>query len=290
MSNEQPTPTFEEALADLAALIIALQPFRNEVVLCGGFAAWMYRFHPEFGSPHGVHQITLDIDWAVPKSLAQHELSVAEELKRREFVPIIFRGDSPPVIKYQHKRWGNNEPAPVCVEFLTPLQGRDKGKSAEKIQSSLNAILLRYMDLALDRPVLFDVSVVPKCTLPAGTSILVPHPANYMFQKALTAPRRRKKAKMKKDLAYLYDAVLLTRPVWDRMLARISTFENQDERKKWLKKARTDLESWFEMPDAFGNAAVAEVLTAADPSNPLTPERVHRVMTHALPAIGMWPT
>lgn len=56
-----PIPSFEEALADLGALLVAIQPYRDDLVLCGGFAAWLYRAHPDFAPAHGAHPITLDI-------------------------------------------------------------------------------------------------------------------------------------------------------------------------------------------------------------------------------------
>lgn len=44
---------------------------------------------------------------------------------------------------------------------------------------------------------------IPERDLSPGVEVNLPHPGNYLFHKALTAPRRAKKAKMRKDLADL---------------------------------------------------------------------------------------
>jgi hypothetical protein len=58
----------DEALRDLSALLVAVEPFGPSVVLAGGFAAWMYRFVEPY-DPSGPELHTLDIDYAVPSRL-----------------------------------------------------------------------------------------------------------------------------------------------------------------------------------------------------------------------------
>ncbi len=289
MTGRRPRPSFEEAVCDLAAIIEALQPFNEVLVLCGGFAAWLYRSHPDFGDPHGEFLVSLDIDWAVPPRLPENLGSLSAALREGGFSPLRFRGSTPPVIKYQHDRWGTERPEPICVEFLTPLIGKDMGGAALQVQPGVTAILLRFMDLALDRPITMEVQAVPELEMREGTRVQLPHPGNYLLHKALTAPRRRNAAKMMKDLAYIFDVVVLSRPEWPSIRERIESFEGQGERGIWLNKARADLKRWFETPQSYGCVGVADVFTAADPRSPMNTERVCRVMKHALPRLALWP-
>lgn len=79
----------------------------------------------------------------------------------------------------------------VMLEFLVPMRGRETDKPYDLPQLGLNAQRLRYMDIALMRPIRLMFEDVP---------IRVPHPACFALHKLLVAPRRKEHAKRQRDI------------------------------------------------------------------------------------------
>lgn len=277
--------SFQAALQDLADLSRAIEPYGEHVVLVGGFAAWLYRF---IGTHRcdGPHLFTLDIDYAVPTTLPPDLPSLARTLARSGFVSLRSRDQDPPVMIFQHHRWGNQKKAPIFVEFLAPLTG---GRSARvtKVEPSLNAQLLRYMDLALERPVSLDLSSVEAFRDLEAGRVHLPHPANFVLQKALVLQKGPPRSRAK-DFAYLFDVLHRTRPSWSEMAERVRSLQAAHERAMWIARARRDLKHGFGQPSSAGCLQAARVWNAHDPSMSLTAQEVHVVVSTALPAIQLW--
>jgi hypothetical protein len=112
----------------------ALKPWLGEVVIVGGWAHRLYRFH-EFAQPLDYQPlITLDTDVAVPKTLHVHEQNIAQRLHDHGFTESFLGDHHPPVTQY---RLGSEQDG-FYAEFLTPLLGsvytRD-GKPAKRLAS-----------------------------------------------------------------------------------------------------------------------------------------------------------
>jgi hypothetical protein len=277
--------TYAEALKDLSKLLVAVEPFGEHLVLAGGFAAWLYRFVEPYDNT-GPELFTQDIDYAVPRRLPAELPSLAEALHSIEFVAVRSRDKEPPVMVFQDRRWGDEEKAPVYAEFLAPLRGKPTG-SVVAVEPGVNAMLLRYMDLALDGPIALDVSKVETLDVPDGTLAYLPHPAHFVLHKALTAPLRATREKRHKDFAYLYDVVVRTRRGWPEMRERLAALEGQGERAAWLRRARADLVKWFGEPTGQGCVAAAAVWNDREPALALTPEEVCIAMRMGLAALGL---
>ncbi len=95
---------YHEALRDLSALLIAIEPFGSSVVPVGGFAAWLYRFVDPYDA-NGPELHTFDIDYAVPRRLPIGVPSLVKALDGIEFVALHSRDQDPPVMALQHRRW-----------------------------------------------------------------------------------------------------------------------------------------------------------------------------------------
>lgn len=282
-------PSFDEAKKDLSLLLDAIEPISSELVLCGGFAAWLYRYTAFAGEAHGPPLLTFDIDWATPRTLPVDSVSIAKVMAEYDFVRLYVNDHNPPVMKFQHKRWGEVELASIHVEFLTPLTGKDTGQATHTVQSGLTATPLRFMDLALHRPIAVATHDVPELTTTSDMLVKIPHPANFLMHKALIAARRSTQAKTNNDLAHIFDVAVLTRPRWAEIRDRILEIEQQGAWGKWLRKARQSLLLWFESPHSDGSIAVAEVMADANPSNPITPSAVSNMMMVALRQVALLP-
>lgn len=280
--------SYDEALKDLSRLLVALEPFGEHVVLAGGFAAWLYRFVDPYDGA-GPELFTLDIDYAVPTRLPTELPSLAEALGEIAFVGLRSRDHEPPVMVFQHKRWGTERKAPVYAEFLAPLQG-NRTDGVVRIEPTVNAQLLRYMDLALDGPIAVDVSKVEALAVPAGTGAYLPHPALFVVHKALTAPLRKSRDKRDKDFAYIYDVVLRTRAGWPEMRQRVAMLEERGETAAWLGRARKYLANWYVEPTGLGCVGAAAVWNARESALALTPAEVSVAMRMGLAGLGLLPS
>ncbi|MFA7368587.1 MAG: GSU2403 family nucleotidyltransferase fold protein [Kiritimatiellales bacterium] len=79
----------------------------------------------------------------------------------------------------------------VMLEFLVPQRGRETDRPFDLPQLGLNAQRLRYMDIALMKPIKLMFEDVP---------IRVPHPACFALHKLLVAPRRKEAFKKERDI------------------------------------------------------------------------------------------
>jgi Nucleotidyltransferase len=280
-----------EAKRDLATLILALEPVAQELVLGGGWAAYLYRFLEPFAGADAPVLLTTDIDWAVPFELST-EISVVGLLERHGFRRVQSRGESPPVTFYQHERFGTGDPHPVHAEFLAPLRGSEvdrEGRERTTVapQPGLSAMLLRYMDLALFQPERLDASRAG-LDVPEGSFVRVPHPGKYLVHKALTAPRRAHPDKRDKDIAYIYETCRIARGDWSWVRDRIAFLEQTShELGKWVATARAQLTGWFSDAHATGPIAVSRVLRAVNPSAAPSEDAVFRAMRQALSRLGL---
>jgi nucleotidyltransferase-like protein len=283
-----------EAKQDLHALILALEPARDEIVLCGGWAPYLYRFFDRFAAQDHPVLLTTDIDWAVPQKLVT-QVSIVGRLEQFKFHALQNREATPPITIYQHERFGSEDPHPVHTEFLAPLRGSQFARSGREKQTvapqlGLSAVQLRYMDLALQLPETFDASLAD-LGLPKGSLVRVTHPGNYLVHKALTAPRRNHPDKRDKDLAYIFEVCQISRGNWTWVAERISLLgETSGEFSKWVHDARNLFKEWFTDENSMGPIAVCRVLRSIDPQRTPSEAAVTRVMRRALMELGLFPS
>ena len=259
-------PFHADALHDLARFLEAIEGYLDKVVLCGGWASFFYR-HLSLGSrPSHGPLFTHDFDLVSPPALPQAGVgSLSDCLSRANFVAI--RNREPPVVFYQHERWGTEDRAPVYGEFLTPLEGPETDRSGQRktvreLQDGVTAQRLRYLDLLLHEPLGINTAQVPSLKLTRALEVSIPNPAAYVFQKAL-ALKRRSAAKQLKDFAYVFEVATL----WFHEVARVqemaqSIASKSHEWSRWVEKSRRTLLNSFKDKDSDGPVSVERVLAA----------------------------
>lgn len=196
-----------EDLAAFARLIEALRPWLTHLVVVGGWAHRLHRFHPLANPPEHLPVRTRDADIAFSMDaaldgnirLALHDAGFGEELA----------GDhARPVTQY---RLGN-EDAGFYAEFLIPLHGsglkRDGTPDATVSKAGITAQKLRYLDLLLISPWVVRAGRKLGVPVAADVDLLIPNPTSFIVQKLLIHSDRdgRKKAQ---DALYIHDTLEL---------------------------------------------------------------------------------
>ena len=151
------------------------------LVLTGSWCLLLYRQYFErdelFSSPR-----TRDMDFLVPIPLnLRDKINIPELLKDLGFLT-EYKG-SAGYMQLIHPE--------VMLEFLVPQRGRETDRPFDLPQLGLNAKRLRYMDVALMKPIKLMFEDIP---------IRVPHPACFALHKLLVAPRRKEAFKRERDV------------------------------------------------------------------------------------------
>jgi hypothetical protein len=195
-----------EDLEAFARLVTALRPWLGQLVVVGGWAQRLHRFHRLAKPPGHLPLRTRDTDLAFsPEEALGGDLRAA--LAEAGFTEEFFGDDSPPATHY---RLGGDD-AGFYVEFLTPLLGSDvkRGKrDATMSKAGVTAQKLRYLDMLLVKP--WSVRVGPEQDVPiaSGVDLLVPNPTSFIVQKLLIHPDR-PRDKRAQDVLYIHDTLEL---------------------------------------------------------------------------------
>jgi len=254
--------TTDVLLQDLQSLVQALGPYRQSYVIVGGIVPLLYRYHGDFESPRHAAQLTTDIDFAVPgKIKVVGQATLRQRLDEAGFVILPSRGSEPPKHIVQNARYGDDRRGEVYAEFLVPLRGKEtkrdgSSKSPVEVQKGLNAEAIRHIDLLLESPIDFRLDAISSLD-PCDLVTRIPSPAAYIVQKLLCSERRDKPAKKIKDLAAVYDVVMLTNRDWVRVKSDMAVLESRFPRP--IEDARRILKMEFQ---GRGAESVAQVFGA----------------------------
>jgi hypothetical protein len=258
-------PSFEEALQDLGSFLRAIHEYLGQVVLCGGWVPYFYRHLPRIAHPRHDPLFTFDFDVVIPSRLPpQPAGSLHDQLLKGDFVDIQNR--DPPVVFYQHSRWGTEDLAPIYGELLTPLEGsiRDrsgKPKDIHRVQDDVVAQQLRYVQLLLHEPLIVQKEWVPNLGLSDGTEFQIPNPASYILQKAL-ALKGRPAEKQQKDLAYFFEVAALWFNETERVREMVgSIVDHSSEWSKWVERGKDVLDRAFQSEHSEGPVSAEQVFS-----------------------------
>jgi hypothetical protein len=151
------------------------------LVLTGSWCLLLYRQYFERDELFSSLR-TRDMDFLVPIPLnLRDKINIPEMLKDLGFLT-EYKGTAG-YMQLMHPE--------VMLEFLVPQRGRETDRPFDLPQLGLNAQRLRYMDIALMKPIKLMFEDVP---------IRVPHPACFALHKLLVAPRRKEAFKKKRDM------------------------------------------------------------------------------------------
>ena len=140
-------------VASMARLIDALRPWRDSVVIVGGWAHRLHRLHPDATLPTYKPIVTLDADFAFQSS-AHLTGNIGEALKASRFNEQLSSEHVPPIARYS--LGDEHEDGAFYAEFLTPLRGSGIGRGgrddATVAAAGITAQKLRYLDVLLVAP------------------------------------------------------------------------------------------------------------------------------------------
>ena len=190
-----------------ARLVTALRPWLCQLVVVGGWAHRLHRFHRLANPPAHLPLRTRDTDIAFSPDAALAG-NVRTALTEAGFIEELLGDDAPPATHY---RLGE-EDAGFYAEFLTPLHGSGVKRSgrpdATVSRAGVTAQRMRYLDHLLVSP--WAVRVGSKVGVPvaADVDLLVPNPTSFIVQKLLIHSDRVRDKKAQ-DVLYIHDTLEL---------------------------------------------------------------------------------
>jgi hypothetical protein len=219
-----PSPDLE----NLGRLVDALTPWLDQVVIIGGWAHRLYRFHPLAQRLDYPPLMTLDADVALPGALKVKGQDIHERLTANGFRAEFLGHNKPPATHYQP----SDQRGGFYAEFLTPLIGgayaRGGKRSATTRIAGVVSQRLRHVDLLLCAPWTVVLSASDGFPFADEKQVLVANPVSFLAQKVLVHTKRNRSARAK-DILYIHDT-------FQTFGARIA-----DLRAEWIDKIRSRL-------------------------------------------------
>lgn len=195
-----------EDMEAFARLVTALRPWLGQLVVVGGWAHRLHRFHRLAKPPDHLPLRTRDTDLAFsPDEALAGDLRTA--LTDAGFTQQLFGDDAPPATHYGL----DDEDDGFYAEFLTPLFGSEmkRGKRDATVRKAgITAQKLRYLELLLVKP--WSVRVGRKREVPIAPDVdlFVPNPTSFIVQKLLIHSVRSRDKKAQ-DVLYIHDTLEL---------------------------------------------------------------------------------
>jgi hypothetical protein len=195
-------------LAAIARLVDALRPWREQLVIVGGWAHRLHRFHPWAGAPDYAPLRTKDADVAFSLDAAPTG-DIRSALLAAEFTEVLSGDHRPPIAEY---RLGDEHEG-FFAEFLAPLKGsgvkRNGAEDATVERAGVTAQKLRHLDLLLTEPLAVRLDAKGGVPLRRPADVLVANPVSFIVQKLLIR-RSRKPDKQAQDALYIHDTIELS--------------------------------------------------------------------------------
>lgn len=197
---------YAEERAALARLLLALGPYRGDLVLIGGAAQGLFRLHPLSQPVDFPPLLTQDVDLALPAQLPLQEEDLRQLLLAAGFSERFLGKEHPPVTHYQL-----GDAPTFYAEFLVPLIGgsthRHGGSEVTAQVAGVTAQRLRYLELLLVNPWSVLLTEPDYPVGPHALEVRIGNATSYLAQKLLILPRRTLPDRAK-DVLYIHDTLL----------------------------------------------------------------------------------
>jgi hypothetical protein len=180
--------------------MLALRPYRGDVLVVGGWAHRLLRLHPLAQGVEFESIRTQDVDLVIPGKIPPRGEELGRLLTQAGFTEHFLGEEQPPVTHYQL-----GDEATFYAEFLTPLVGPPK--AATKEIAGVSAQALRYLDILMIEPWSIQLK---EPEYPVGFRALevrITNATSYLAQKILVLSKR-SAADRAKDILYVHDTVL----------------------------------------------------------------------------------
>lgn len=195
-----------EDLENFARLVEAIHPWLSHIVIVGGWAHRLHRFHPLATVHEYPPLLTRDVDLAFsPRAQLSGDLKQA--LKNAGFKEELSGESTPPIARYTL----GEEKLGFYAEFLTVLKGdglrRDGQRDLTMAKAGITAQKLRHLDILLIAP--WSITLEPEMGISINrTDVLVSNPVSFTIQKLLIHSRRPTNKKAQ-DILYIHDTLQL---------------------------------------------------------------------------------
>lgn len=171
--------------ASFARLVESLRPWLGQVVIIGGWAHRLHRFHPFAQQLEYEPLATLDADVALPRQLRVAGHEIYERLAANGFEAEFLRHNRPPAAHYRLVDPG----ILFYAEFLTPLIGgavtRRGRQNATQRVGGISSQTLRFIEVLLAAPWSVSLSAANGFPLANETRVQIASPVSFLAQKAL---------------------------------------------------------------------------------------------------------
>jgi len=190
-----------------ARLLDALRPWLGHVVIIGGWAHRLHRFHPLSHLPTYAPLRTRDADIAFSVS-APLTGDIAAAMKTAGFQEDFSGEHTPPITQY---RLGGDAQG-FYAEFLAPLYGNGLKRNGQPdvttAKAGVTAQKLRHLDLLLVSS--WGVRLTKEIGVPVDSpvDVMLPNPVSFIAQKLLIQ-KYRGLDKKAQDALYIHDTLEL---------------------------------------------------------------------------------
>jgi len=191
--------------ASFARLVESLSPWLDQVVVIGGWAHRLHRFHPAAQALDYAPLTTLDADVALPTRFRVKGQELYDRLTANGFEAEFLGHHKPPAAHYRLIDPGIE----FYAEFLTPLVGGTHKRAKPNATKRVGGVAsqnLRYIEVLLRAPWSVSLSVANGFPLAEETAVLVANPASFLAQKILIH-RKRNRTERAKDILYMHDTL-----------------------------------------------------------------------------------
>ena len=265
-------------LAAMARLVDALRPWRNQLVVVGGWAHRLHCYHPWASAPAYEPLLTKDADLAFSLDAAPTG-DIRSALLAAEFREVLSGDHRPPIAEY---RLGE-EHAGFFAEFLAPLKGGGETRrgieDATVERAGVTAQKLRHLDLLLIAPMAVRLDANGGVPLKRPADVLLANPVSFIAQKLLIR-KSRKPEKQAQDALYVHDTIELFASTLDELNALWHQGVRPTLRRKMIKEVdRLREEQFGRVDDVIRQAARIPV------GRTLTPERMQATCAPGLEEI-----
>lgn len=194
-------------LDSFGRLLQAIEPWRAHLVLVGGWAHRLHRFHPLATVPDYDPLLTRDTDLAFGTD-SPLEGDIRTALAAVGFKEELSGDNNPPATHYAL----GEDDAGFYAEFLTPLRGSGVKRNGEPdvtvAKAGITAQKLKHLDVLLVDPWRIRIGPEQGVAVPAPVDVPVANPVSFIAQKLLIQ-KYRSPAKRAQDVLYVHDTIEL---------------------------------------------------------------------------------
>ena len=242
-------------MEDFSRLIEALDPWLPDVVIVGGWAHRLYRFHPLAQDVDYPPLFTLDTDVAVPQGLPVGEINIVDRLRKYGFEEKFLGDDQPPITRYTL----GSEESGFFAEFLTPLSGSGYKRDGERDTTiriaGVSSQKLRYLEILLQQPWSIHLDRSMGHVSNIEPKVRIANAASFIGQKLLINEKREPRHRAK-DVLYIHDTIEIFGDSLDALKAMWSEEVKPHVHENILGKLKDNISEMFsKVTDTIRDAA-----------------------------------